>query len=239
MHSERNWLSDSFLRKLHTVDVKALFDVGHRIRFATGVSLTTQGEATPSVRVVLSGAVKVFRLAQPESTPMLVNLGGPGELLGVEAVLLRKQSHTGHVASIPTECLVINQSTFRNFVDDRPPVKDVLLAIMAKQLTLREVALAFATHNVRRRLLAFLARLQFVYGKDSLRGTELDLGLSHGDLAAAVGASEASVATVLAELKQEQVLSTGYKKIYVKQDLRKLLRKPEAPNTPARPPAQV
>lgn len=219
------WLQDSFLHQLPSVDLRALFAIGHQAPFTPGSSLTTQGEKTPPVRVVLTGVVKVVRLAQPESPPMLVNLGGPGELLGAESALLRKQSHASHVASTPTECLVINQSRFRNFADDRRAVKDVLLRIMSKQLTLREVALAFATHNVRRRVLAFLARLQFVYGRDSKWGTDLDLGLSHADIASAVGASEAAVADVLARLKKEGVLETGYKRMFVKQDLRQVLRR--------------
>ncbi|WP_433266635.1 Crp/Fnr family transcriptional regulator [Actinosynnema sp. CS-041913] len=224
-HPRRSWHRGSFTSRLGKPAVDALFVVGHQITYPPGARLSTQGEATPPVRVVLDGVVKVFRLAQPEGSPVLVNVAGPGDLLSVEAALLRRQSHTSHVAGIRTDCLVINQTKFRNFAERHPGVHKALTETMAAQVALREAALAFANYSVRGRVIAFLSRMQAVFGRPSPWGIELDVGLSHIDLASAVGASVHAVAKVLAELRNEGVLITGYRRMYVKVDLRELISK--------------
>lgn len=197
-----------------------LLELGRHVDHPAGATLINQGEPAPPVLILRSGFVKALRTAQGDTVPMIVDLLGAGEVLGVEACLACRSSHLSFVATKPVRVLEIPQDAFHGFLGEDKQAMAWIAADLALRLRRRDTALGFATAKVRSRLTAFLARLQALYGIPHAEGIVIDVGLNHADIASAIGASPASVNAEITKLKKEGYLTTGYKTIHVKKRLR-------------------
>ncbi|WP_410647219.1 Crp/Fnr family transcriptional regulator [Amycolatopsis sp. cmx-4-54] len=197
-----------------------LLALGRHVDHAVGTTLLRQGDPAPPVLITRSGFVKALRAAQGDTTPMIVDLLGAGDVLGVEDCLAGRPSRLSYIATKPVRVLEVPQRAFRGFLDDDDQAMALIAVALAARLRQRNVALGFATAKVRSRLTAFLTRLQALYGVPGEGGVVIDVGLNHTDIASAIGASPASVNAEMAKLKNDGYLSTGYKTIHVKKPLR-------------------
>lgn len=210
----------SFLAALTDRQRRRLIDLGRYVDHAAGTNLANQADPAPPVLVLQSGFVKVLRTAQGDTPPMIVDLLGSGDLLGLEDCLVGCSSHLAYVATKPARVLEVPQKAFRDFLHDNKQAMGAAAEVLAFRARRRDVALGFAPAKVRSRLTAFLARLQVVYGVPGANSVVIDVGLNHADIASAIGASPASVHSEMVKLKNEGYLTTGYKTIHVKKQLR-------------------
>ncbi|MFC9256194.1 Crp/Fnr family transcriptional regulator [Amycolatopsis thailandensis] len=213
-------MGGDFLAAVTERQRQRLLDLGKHVDHVAGSTLLNQGDPAPPVLILRSGFVKALRAAQGGTSPMIVDLLGAGDVLGVEDCLARRSSQLSYVATKPARVLEIPQNAFRGFLDDDKQAMALITVDLAVRLRLRNVALGFATAKVRSRLTAYLTRLQALHGIPGDGGVVIDVGLNHADLASAIGASAASVNAVMAKLKNEGFLATGYKTIHVKKRLR-------------------
>ncbi|KFZ83402.1 cyclic nucleotide-binding protein [Amycolatopsis sp. MJM2582] len=213
-------MGGDFLAAVTERQRRRLLDLGKHVDHAAGTTLLHQGDPAPPVLIPRSGYVKALRAAQGGSPPMIVDLLGAGDVLGVEDCLAGRPSHLSYIATKPVRVLEIPRNAFHGLLDDDPGMMALITADLAVRLRLRNVALGFATAKVRSRLTAFLTRMQALYGVPGEDGVVLDVGLNHTDIASAIGASPASVNAEMAKLKNEGYLSTGYKTIHLKRRLR-------------------
>ncbi|HLJ02455.1 MAG TPA: cyclic nucleotide-binding domain-containing protein, partial [Solirubrobacteraceae bacterium] len=75
------YAKQSFLESLSEPERGALLEIGHRRRWQRGDVLVHAGDRADSAIVVLSGLVKIHKLAA-EGADVLLALCGPGDLLG-------------------------------------------------------------------------------------------------------------------------------------------------------------
>ena len=216
------WSTESFLSLLDRSLHGELWDIGRVVDHRAGDPLAEQGAAPDSVAIVLSGFVKTVRTARRASRPMVLAVSGPGELLDVEAHWTKGVRHAGHVFSMDGKAFVVEGADFGKFAES-PAARSALLDVLARRVVLRDASLSFATHNVRTRLLAFLARMEALYGRRTPLGVQVDIGLNCCDLAAAIGASTPAVTKALKELKVEGVLTVHPKRVVIRQNLKGVL----------------
>jgi CRP-like cAMP-binding protein len=210
----------TFLDSLTDRSSQRLEEIAKQVPYPAGSNIVNEGDPAPPVYIVKSGVVKVQRTAQGDSSPMIVDLGGPGDVLGVEDCLIGRSSHVAFVAAKPVEALEIAQRVFAAYLRENPQAMGIIGQILASRVRLRDTALAYSSVNVRSRLTAFLARQQVVHGVQGKDGVVIDIGLNQSDIASAIGASVASVGAEMVKLSNEGYIATGYKTIYVKKQLR-------------------
>lgn len=97
-----------------------------------------------------SGIVKVQRTTQGEGAVMIVDICGPGDVLGVEACLASRSSHVALVATKPVQALEISQRTFAAHLRDHSKAMAAIAQILANRVRLRDTALTFSSVKVRR-----------------------------------------------------------------------------------------
>lgn len=216
------WPSDVYLSRLDRSLHDELWNVGRPRAHRAGEWIASQFAQPDSVAVVLSGYVKTVREARAGSRPMMVALSGPGDLLGAEAHWTGKARHVGHLSSKDGDLLVVGREGFKAFLEI-PAAHQALTDLFARRAVLRDASLAFATHKVNIRLLAFLARMEALYGLRTDRGVLLDLGLNCVDVSSAIGASVPAVTKALKELKDDGVLTVHPKKVLIRKNLKGVL----------------
>lgn len=210
----------TFLAELADWPRQRLEAIAKPVCYPATANMVNEGDPAPPVHILESGIVKVQRTAQGDSSPMILDLGGPGDVLGVEDCLAGRSSHAAFVTTKPVKALEIPQRAFSAFLRDNHQAMATIGQILAHRIRLRDTALAFSSVKVRSRLIAFLVRLLAVHGVPGKDGVVIDIGLNHSDIASAIGASVASVTAEMVKLKDEGYIATGYKTIHVKKPLR-------------------
>ncbi|MCS7477531.1 Crp/Fnr family transcriptional regulator [Umezawaea endophytica] len=216
------WPSDVFLSLLDRPEHDELWTIGRPRRHRAGDRIAEQFARPDSVAVVLTGYVKTVRAARAGSRPMMVALSGPGDLLGAEAHWTGKPRHAGHVSSKDGDVLVVGREAFTAFLEN-PAAHRAFTDVVVRRTVLRDASLSFATHKVNIRLLAFLARMEALYGERTERGVLLDLGLNCDDVSSAIGASIPAVTKALKELKDDGVLTVHPRKVLIHENLKRVL----------------
>ncbi|MGM1059747.1 Crp/Fnr family transcriptional regulator [Saccharothrix sp. Mg75] len=214
------WRRGSMADRLPEQVRTQLFALGRVLSYPAGAILSEQGSRRPPVFLLLGGVVKGCRTAQPDSPPMLLNLFLSGDAPGTADAVLNAPGHVTYIATKATTALAIPRQAFKSFFEERSAAANVLAAVLARELQLRDRSLAYAPMPVEDRLIAFLERYSRLYGTRSASDeVHLDLGLAQADLAAAIGASAPSVAKVLNRLRDEGKVAIGYRSLFIKKPL--------------------
>lgn len=194
--------SGTFLGRIGDRDREELLAHTVRRRFPASCRLFFEGEPGKDVYLLLRGEVKVG-VATLEGRDVVVNVLGPGELLGeVSAIDGDTRSAT---ATALTDCEVatIPVDRFNAFLLERPAVMHELLTAVTLKLrgtTRRQVE--FGTSDALGRVCARLGELVDRYGVVEADGVHLDSPMSQAELGEWAGLSREAVVKALRALRR-------------------------------------
>lgn len=135
----------------------------------------------------------------------------PGDWFGEISVLDGKPRFHDAVAFGSSTVLHVGRAQIDAIAAEHPRLDRALGALTC---THQRTALAFVeqalTSSSEARLAFILVEMAGRWGRPTVRGVEIDLRLSQEDLAAMVGLSRQSMATLLGRLRREGVIDTRY-----------------------------
>ncbi len=206
---------DAFLALLAPEDRVALEETGRRRSFPRGAVLMYAGEPGDRVMIVLEGRVKITRAAE-DGQDNLLNIRGPGDLLG-ELSFIDEDVRLADVTALePVTALVLASSEFRRYLEARPRVAFAILTMLSRRY--RDAAVRRAelmTLDTPGRLAARLLELAGRYGEPTDRGLVITLPISQEELGAFVGASHAGLAKALQTFRELGWITTERRRIIV------------------------
>jgi len=198
--------SCSLFEQLAPEDV-ALLETRARSRtFERKQSIYVPQEQSDSLLVVAAGRVKLYHIT-PDGKESLLAFIERGEVFGELAVLDESSRDEFAEAVLPTQIVLIPGSVVRDLMAQRPALAmsiTKLIGLRRKRLEQRMKSLLF--RSTRDRLVHVLLDLATQYGRNSQRGLNLDLKLSHQDLANMIGSTRESVTLLLGQLQYERLL---------------------------------
>jgi CRP-like cAMP-binding protein len=216
---QRLWC-DGGLRAHVSAEVwESLVSRGLHRSYRAGDVIVRQGELGTRVVVLTEGIVKVTRY-QADGTEVLLSVRGTGEVIGEMAVFDDGVSSATVSALVRCRARVLPADDFIAFVSANDLALALLRHAVARQREREEICVELSTFPVARRLVRMLLRLAEVMGGHSGDAVAVDLGLPQEDLARAIGASRSQVAADLARLRAEGVLSTGRRRVLVRDPAR-------------------
>jgi CRP-like cAMP-binding protein len=201
-----------------------LLPEGRPVRFQPGEQIFGQGEASDHIAIISAGIVKITA-ATASGREALLGLRGAGELVGELAAIDGSPRSATVRALDRVQARLVPAVIFRQFLRTHP---DALFAVLAAVVVrLRESdrhRLEFVDCDVPERVRLLLAELVRSHGRpESDSGTvRIGLGLSQQDIAGATGASREAVAKALRELRRQGIVTTGRRRITVR-DVPRLL----------------
>lgn len=188
--------------------------IGHVVHRSAGQPFFLEGEPGDFALLIKKGHVKAVR-GRP---PRIIDIRGPGEIVGEMAVIRRKPRMAGIIAVNDVQALYLPGAAWLRFLYEHPRAMHALLAMtddMADRATMRNVESELA---IEQQLAKRLIELT-----DSGLG-ELDgdgamvLRLSQQDLAALIGAKKLdSVKKIIAKFKVARIVGTGRQAITIVQ----------------------
>jgi CRP-like cAMP-binding protein len=179
------------LADLPPEDVRELLAIARRRTFDRGEIVFHRDDPADSLHLIARGRFGA-RVTTPQGDSVLLEVLGPGQAFGELALLLPDARRTATVSALEDgETRSVFRDDFARLQRSHPGVKDVLLRLLAEQLSraserLVEAHYVDADTRVRRRLCS----LAETYG-DSV------VPLTQEDLAAMAGTSRATVNRVL------------------------------------------
>lgn len=205
----------SFLASL-TEDERLAFQRAGRVRrFKTGEILFHEGDMDGDVFALVGGRVKVS-IAGLGGREVMLQVAGPGELVGELAAVSGRPHSATVVALDEVEVIALAAEAFRHFVSTQPRVARLIFARITEMLSLADRQLVdLATRDVTGRVAARLLDLAGQADASEENIVPIPMSLSQDELAAWTGASREAVAKSLRLLRELGWVQTRRREIIV------------------------
>ncbi len=188
--------------------------IGHTIHRSAGHPFFLEGEQGDFALLIRKGHVKALR-GRP---PRIIDVRGPGEIVGEMAVIRGKPRMASIIAFDDVEALYLPGARWLRFLYDHPRAMHALLAMtddMADRATMKNVESELAIEQQLAKRVIELT--DFGLGEPADDGVVV-LRLSQQDLAALIGAKKLdSVKKVIGRLKASGIIDTGRQVITILQ----------------------
>jgi len=176
-------------------------------RFRRGEVIFHLGDPGDALFVIVDGEVKISLPSETGDEAILTTLRS-GDVFGELALLDGAPRSASATALSATETVVLPRDRFRELIATEAPVRDALLASVARELrrlTTHVEELHFL--DITGRLAAMLVRLAHEGGtRLSDGGIRLRTNLTQGDLAAMVGCTRQSVNKLLGQFTDDRLI---------------------------------
>ncbi|CAM5325525.1 hypothetical protein GCM10010343_32020 [Streptomyces avidinii] len=211
------WPQGTLMANLAADDRETLIGLGRVVSYGVGEVLIREGGPETTALLIASGCVKVFGGAEDGATVLLA-LRVHGELVGEISALDGQPRSATVVAVRPTVTRILTAAAFRSFLRESPTAAEVVQRSVAGKLrgaTRHRIDSSSGTATVR--LARTLDNLVRSYARTVPEGLRIDVPLSHADLAALAGISDASVQRALRSLRAAGAVATKYRGVIVRE----------------------
>jgi CRP/FNR family cyclic AMP-dependent transcriptional regulator len=181
-------------------------------RFPAHAVLITEGDASDTLFIIVSGRVKVYA-ANAGGREVILNSHGPGEMVG-ELALDGGPRSASVMTTEPTSCAVVSGARLRDFIVDHPDFAlHLIRQLIARVRGLTGNVKSLALDDVYARVTGLLQRLS-VAESDAPDAVRVLRGkLTQQDIADHVGASREMVSRVFKELTRGGYVDTAGRQI--------------------------
>jgi len=174
-------------------EIEALAAVTRSQAVAARAELFHKGDAGTQVYAVVAGTLKVVT-SSDEGDDVVLNLLGPGAVIGEVAVLCHAARSASVVALTDCELLAIERRDLLAFLRSHPDASLALMSTLAERLRhLSELVEDTLFLNLPVRLAKKLVELGRSHGQRTPEGLRIDLKLSQGEWGDLVGATRESI----------------------------------------------
>jgi CRP/FNR family cyclic AMP-dependent transcriptional regulator len=204
-----------FLARLSPSDAAALVGLGRVRRYPPRSVVFFEGDDAHEVLIINSGQVKVT-VTSLEGREVVLDVLGPGELLGELSAIDGAPRSAGAAALGPVELVAVDLARFQQFVDDHHTVAVALLRSVAGRLrhtTRRQVE--FGTVDALGRVCGRIVEMMNRYGHLDSGRVEIAAPLSQSELGGWSGLSREAVVKALAALRAIGWITTNGRAIIV------------------------
>jgi CRP-like cAMP-binding protein len=166
-----------------------------------------------------SGHVKIVRLS-PEGREAILDIVGPGEIFGELALTDEPEEEYVEIAEALDEVLIcaMSKDDFTEFLKKNPDLNLRMLKLIGLKLRRVESKVEdLIFKNVRERIITFLLRFAEAFGKIKDRQITVPKFLSQDEIAHLTGASRQTVAMILNDLRQEELIDFTTKSLTILQ----------------------
>jgi CRP-like cAMP-binding protein len=190
------FVGSSVFGVLDEADRAFLAERSRRVDFEKGQVVITEGSASDSVLILLSGQMKVVSYSQ-EGDEFILNTVAPGDTIGEIGVLSGGPRTATIQTTAPCAVLLLSRSSIIQIIEERPALAVALLERLSHMVNrLTGVASDLVHLDLAQRVAKYL--LQNTNGDP---GTSL--GVTQTELAASVGASRQRVNNCLQEFQRK------------------------------------
>ena len=180
-----------------------------RLEFHDGTLIYEPGPPAVNLYYIHAGQVRIYQTG-PDDSARLMEILGPGDWFGIEALSDSKSTSSRAVAVSKTTVSALPVDQLTPLLSRQPGVAMELIRQLAGKLqSAREEAGRLVFDDCNARLVKTLLRFSATAAATPQEGGGVMLRITHRQLAQAVGAARETVSLALTQLRQQNLLRTG------------------------------
>ncbi|HEY1357654.1 MAG TPA: Crp/Fnr family transcriptional regulator [Thermoleophilaceae bacterium] len=195
--------------------LEALREHGRKVSFRAGERLLHEGDPGDSVVLIAAGRVKVTH-TDSEGHETLLDLRGPGELVGELSALDQAPRSSSVTAIEPVEALLVPVADFRRLLEQPGLALELLGMLSGRFRDADRKRIEFGASDSVGRTAARIAELAERYGEPTNDGIGIALPVSQEELAGWAAVSRAGMASALRTLRELGWIKTERRRITVR-----------------------
>jgi CRP/FNR family transcriptional regulator, cyclic AMP receptor protein len=205
----------SVLDRLTAAERDIVLQRGERRVVRKHSTIFRQGEGQKGIYLLLSGGVRVFYIA-PSGREITRAYWFAGNFIGGPDVFGNGPHMWSAVATRDTSMIFIAGSTLRALCERIPNLAISLIEAMAfKGRSYSAIAQMLGTRSANERMVQVLLLLAEMYGTEGEHGTDIDVPITHEEIAHMVGATRQWVTAGLKRLQSNGLIDAGRGKLVV------------------------
>lgn len=186
--------------EIKPVEKYKLLQVINSTNYSPGEIIFNQGEDMNKVYFVKRGKI-TLKTIFPSGEEIALGIVGPNEIMGAKSFSANKKHISTARALEDSFLCTCDMLELKNFMRENPRIAIKIIENIGEKLEDRELKVSeLAAFDVRRRLIALLQRMAEKFGVEKEKGIEIDLNLTHQEIADFIGASRVMVSNILQEI---------------------------------------
>ena len=215
--------SESILADLPLADLEMLSMHKTEQVYKKGDIIFREGAYASGIFYIVNGKVKKYKVNK-EGKEQIIYVANTGELIGYHAILSEDRYPDFAAALEESTIAFIPREDFLETLRQSVILNNRLLKTLSHEFTVLINSLTmFAQKSVRERLAVQLIVLREKYKVNTKPGMPIEINMSRDDLASLVGTARENVVRMLTEFKEENILETKGRKIFIL-DITKLIK---------------
>jgi CRP/FNR family transcriptional regulator len=194
--------------KLSASDRGRLAAVSRVRSFARGEDVAREGDPSEAFYVVVRGRVKVFKTT-PAGKDLILEIFGPGDLLGAVAVYEARPYPASIVALEDTTCVVVPRPAFFALLEQHPTlVRGLLLGLTQRLVELTNRLALLTGTRVEARFARLFLKLGAEMGQARPDGVFIPISLSRQELADLTGTTIETCIRIMSRWGKQEIVRT-------------------------------
>lgn len=211
MTSEKKIPAISFFEGLSGEQQASMIAIGVSRRVEKGQTIFLDGDRATGFYIVLSGKVKIYKLA-PEGKEQILHVFGAGEPFG-EVPTFANAFFPAHAEAVEkTRLLFFPREAFLGQIRKDPDLAMGMLATLSRRLLhMTRMVEGLSLQNVSTRLAAYLVRLS----EDQKQAATVQLDINKGQLASLLGTVPETLSRALNRLISQNLIQVQGRRITI------------------------
>lgn len=186
-------------------EVRRFLQVARRRRFRRGEVVFHRDDPADSLHLIVKGRFAV-RVMTPLGDQATIAIRGPGDSFGEMALVGRGSRRSATVEALEeAETFCVYEGEFQRLRREHPEINELLEGFLANEVRILNERLLEALYvPVERRVLRRLNELAALYGRNA--DGQVEIPLTHEELAGLAGSTRATVTTVLGEAQKRGLI---------------------------------
>jgi len=186
---------------------RQICSVTDKQQLTKGKLLFRQGEVSNRIYVIKEGCFKLLRMT-PDGDETILQLVGPGELIGEMALLRPDKVQLATAISIEdSKVCSIDYDTFERIIKNQPDLAWKMIRNLGDRLyNLWEQVADANSQSTQEKVLSLMLRMAREHGEACTEGTRITIPLTQQEIASLVGASRVMVVQSIKELTMRNYL---------------------------------
>jgi CRP-like cAMP-binding protein len=208
-------------------------DNARRLELKRGEVICEPGRKADSLYCIREGQVRTY-LDGPADTARLLEILGPGDWFGIDALTRTPTVLTRAVAAAPTAVWALPVEGLGVLLQQQPRLAmELIHQLAAKLQAAREDAGRLVSDDTNARLIRTLLAFSNSAAATQQKDGEIMLNITHRQLAQAVGAARETVSLALTHLRQQSIVRTGRNRLTFKPQVLRAFAEGSAAQTEA------
>ena len=179
------------------------------VKLSDRMRIYQQGEQCRHVFCIHEGHVKLTRVNN-EGGQLITAILTPGEIFGPTLTGAHTAADESALAKGELQLYRISAEDFRSLMNSQPALGWKVIEMLGRRQRFLELRLeCLLSQDVRARIAGVLYQMARDSGEKCQHGLEVDVRLTHQELAELVGAGRPTVSTILSELREQGIVAYG------------------------------